>query len=190
MVITTIWAFIKCPKKQSLTVPLELSVQSAGEWENSKQAKCTAYTRATAMKSSLRINTDAELIRTSNSMLTLQRSWLYGIPVWLPTLLWLWEKFDEVVNAEDGDGSFGGEFEALCLDHGRLVHTSLAVVSGLAVHQVQTNPTRYKKWLNTFHITRQKKPITVGWHVTKAIWTWTRNYKWASILAQEVQCRL
>lgn len=48
-------------KNKSLTVPLE-----AREWENSKQAKCMTYTRATAMKSSLRINTD-EHIRTNQS---------------------------------------------------------------------------------------------------------------------------
>lgn len=101
------------------------------------------------MKSSLCINTDVEPIRTDRSLSTLQRSRFHGIPVRLPALLLLGEQFNEVVDAEDGDGGLGGELEALCFDHGGLVHASLTVISGLAVHQVQTNPVRHK-WLNMY----------------------------------------
>lgn len=59
----------------------------------------------------------------------------------MPALLRLWEQFDEVIDAEDGDGSLGGKLEALCLNHGWFVHTSLTVISGFAIHQIQTNPT-------------------------------------------------
>lgn len=72
--------------------------------------------------------------------LTFKASWLYSVLVWLAALLLLWEQFDEVIDAKDGDGGLCGKFEALSLDHSRLVHTSLAVVSGLAIHKVQTNP--------------------------------------------------
>lgn len=109
-----------------------------------------AYTRATAMESSLRINTDHEPIWTNHSLLTLQRARLHGVLVRLPALLRLREQFDEVVDTEDGDGGLCGKLEALCFDHSGLVHASLTVVSGLAVHQVQTNPTRQsRKHLNT-----------------------------------------
>lgn len=97
------------------------------------------------MKSSLCINTDDEPIWTNHSLLTLQRSRLHGVLVRLPALLRLREQFDEVVDTKDGDGSLCGKLEALCFNHGGFVHASLTVVSGLAVHQVQTNPTRQKQ---------------------------------------------
>lgn len=82
------------------------------------------------------------------SLLT-QRSRLHCFLVRLPALLRLWVQFDEVVDTEDGDRSLGGKLEALCLNHGGLVDASLTVVSGLAVDQVQTNPTRQNnKWSN------------------------------------------
>lgn len=62
----------------------------------------------------------------------------------MPAFLRLREQFDEVVDAEDGDGGLGGKLEAFGLDHGGFVHTGLLVVSGFAVHQVQTDPTEQK----------------------------------------------
>lgn len=62
-------SFIKCPKKkkkkQSLTVLLEDRAPRQREWENSKQATCTAYTRATATESFSSINTEVESIGTN-----------------------------------------------------------------------------------------------------------------------------
>lgn len=95
------------------------------------------------MKSSLCINTDNEPIWTDHSLLT-QRPRCDGILVRLPAFLRLGVQFDEIVNTEDGDGGLCGELEALCFNHGGFVYTSLAVVSGLAVYQVQTNPTKTK----------------------------------------------
>lgn len=92
------------------------------------------------MKSSICINTDVEPNGTNHSLSTLQGSRLYGVSVRLPALLRLWEQFDEIINTEDGDGGLGGELQTLCLDHGGLVHAGLTVVSGLTIHQIQTNP--------------------------------------------------
>lgn len=58
----------------------------------------------------------------------------------MPALFRLWEQFDKVIDAEDCDGSFGGELEALCLNHRGFIDTGLTVISGFAIHQVQTNP--------------------------------------------------
>lgn len=86
------WSFIKCPKKTNhLQFLWKQEPQRAREWENSKQAKCTAYTRATAMKSFLRINTDDEHFWTNRRPLTIQSSWMHSILIWLPALLRLWE---------------------------------------------------------------------------------------------------
>lgn len=78
-------------------------------------------------------------MRAGGRPLPLQRPGLHGLLV-RPALLLLGEELDEVVDAEDGDGGFGGELEALGLDQGRLVDAGLAVVSGLPVQQVQTDP--------------------------------------------------
>lgn len=86
----------------------------------------------------------------------------------MAALLLLWEQFDEVIDAKDGDGGLCGKFEALSLDHSRLVHTSLAVVSGLAIHKVQTNPEgRDSKVESEFNIcvkTKIKTSITEPAH--------------------------
>lgn len=137
------WSFIKCPKQTTHS-----SSESKGEkeWVNSKQAKCTAYTRATAMKSSFCINTDRwTFFGPTAAPLTLQGSRLDCVSVGRPALLLLWERFDEVVNTEDGDSGLCGHLEALCFDHGGLIDTGLTVVSGLAVDQIQTDPTAQHK---------------------------------------------
>lgn len=89
------------------------------------------------------INTD-EHIWTNHSFLTLQRSRLHRFLV-AAALLRLREQLDHVVDTQDGDGRLSGKLETLCLHHGGLVHASLAVVSGLAVDQVQTDPVRRKR---------------------------------------------
>lgn len=66
----------------------------------------------------------------------MERSRFDCIPVRVPSFFWLWEQFNEVVNTKDGDGSLCGKLQALGLDHGGLVHTSLTVVSRFAIHQV------------------------------------------------------
>lgn len=81
------------------------------------------------------------------SLSVLQRSRLHCISVWMPAFFRLWEQFDEVIDAEDGDGSLCGKLEAFRFDHGGFVDTSLPVVSGFAVEQIQTDPAR-QKWLN------------------------------------------
>lgn len=72
----------------------------------------------------------------------------------MPALLRLWEQFDKVIDAEDCDGSFSGKLEALCLNHRGFVHTGLTVISGFAIHQVQTNPKRQgnPKYANSFSV--------------------------------------
>lgn len=78
-------------------------------------------------------------VKNLDPPLTVERSRLDRVPVGRPALL-LWEGLDEVVDAEDGDGGLRGHLQALGFDHGGLVHAGLAVVSGLAVDEVQANP--------------------------------------------------
>lgn len=49
-------------------------------------------------------------------------------------------EFDQIVNAEDGDGGFGGELEALHLAHQRLQHARILVVPNLSIFQIQSGP--------------------------------------------------
>lgn len=74
--------------------------------------------------------------------LLLQRARLDSVLVRRPALFRLREEFDEVVDAQDGNGRFGGEFQTLGFDHRGLVHTRLLVIPRLSVHQVQADPAR------------------------------------------------
>lgn len=89
---------------------------------------------------------------TTAAPLTLEGSRLDCVSVGWPALLLLWERFDEVVDTEDGDSGLCGHLEALCFDHGGLIDTGLTVVSGLAVDQIQTNPRAQKKDSKTVSI--------------------------------------
>lgn len=97
-----------------------------------------------------------EHMRADQSFLNIERSRPHCILVTTATLLRLGVQFDEVVDTKDSDGGFSGKLEALCLHHGGLVHASLTVVSGLAIDQVQTNPTRQNVVVKyrVFYITR------------------------------------
>lgn len=78
------------------------------------------------------------LFSRAERILLLQLAGVAGVLIALA--LWFGVQLDHVVDAQDGDGGFGGELQRLDFRHSGLQHAGREVVAERALGEVQTHP--------------------------------------------------